>query len=177
MEYLDELKKKFDGLIQELKDEFSTIRTNRPTPKLIEDIKAEYVEQSLTIKQLGSIGIEHPRSLIVTPWDVESGAQVAKAIEEANLGLSVAVQGNVVRITLPDLTNERRDELSRIVKTTAEKIRIKMRTLREEVHRKVNQEPDNDDKFRGKENLQKIVDNFNGAVDKQVEDKLKEIRE
>lgn len=169
------LEEKLNNLISELKEEFMTLRTNRPTPKLIENIQVNYMEQSMPIIQLGSIGIELPKSLIVTPWDNESSASIAKAIEGANLGVSVAVQGAIIRVTLPDLTSERREELGKIVKTTTEQIRIKMRTLRDDVNKKVSAEADEDLKFRMKDELQKTVDKFNKGIDDIVETKLQEL--
>lgn len=175
MEYLEELKQKFDRLIGELKEELATIRTNRPTPKLIEDIPAIYAEQSLPIKQLGSIAAELPRNLIITPWDKEAATSIAKGIEDAKLGVTSSVQGNVVRVTLPELTDERREELSKIAKKIAEDTRIKMRILRDDVNKKVNGEADEDTKFRNKEKLQKSVDSFNESVDNLIESKISEI--
>lgn len=175
MEYLEELQQKFDKLINELKEELATIRTNRPTPKLIEDIPVNYMEQPMVIKQLGSIAGELPRNLIVTPWDKESVSAIAKGIEDAKLGVTSSVQGSTVRVTLPELTDERREELSKIVKKIAEDIRIRMRVLRDDVHKKVNAEADEDTKFRNKEKLQKSVDAFNESVDKFVENKIFEL--
>ncbi len=175
MEYIKDLGEKFENLITELKDELSTVRTNRPTPKLIEDIRAEYAEQQLAIKQLGSISVELPKNLLVAPWDQGALNSIAKAIDSANIGVAAAVQGNIVRVSLPELTNERRQELVRLVKDMAEKIRIKMRTLRDEVHKRVNQEKDEDEKFRGKENLQELVDSFNKEVDALVDSKINEV--
>lgn len=166
---------KLNNLIAELKEEFMTLRTNRPTPKLIENIQVNYMEQPLPIVQLGSIGIELPRNLIITPWDKESSTSIAKAIDNSNLGVSVAVQGLVIRVTLPELTSERREELARIVKTTTEQTRIKMRTLRDDVNKKVSAEADEDKKFRMKDELQKVVDKFNKGIDEMVETKLQEI--
>lgn len=177
MEYLKELEPKFSAIFTSLKEEFSSFRTNRPTPKLIENIKVEYGDDLLTVKQLGSIGIELPRSLTVTVWDANITPQVEKAIEAANLGVSVSREGNVVRINLPELTNERREELSKIAKASAEKVRIRMRTLRDEVMKKINAESDKDVKFRAKEELQKMVDKFNNEVDSLVENKLNEIKQ
>ena len=116
MEYLEELKQKFDKLLIYLREELSAIRTNRPTPKMIEDIYVEYADDSLPIKQLGSIAIELPRNLLVTPWDKESIPAIAKGIENAKLGVSVSAQGNRIRITLPELTGERKEEMSKITK-------------------------------------------------------------
>lgn len=175
MEYLEELQQKFDKLLIELKDELSMIRTNRPTPKLIEDIYAEYADESLPIKQLGSIAVELPRNLLVTPWDKGSIPAIAKSIENAKLGVTSSVQGSVVRITLPELTDERKEELSRIVKKIAEEIRIKMRIVRDDANKKVNAEQNENIKFRNKEKLQKSVDAFNGKVEDFVDNKLVEL--
>ena len=159
-----------------LKDELSGIRTNRPTPKLVEDIEAEYAEQMLPIKQIGSISIEAPRNLIITPWDKSATGAVAKAVESAGLGLTAAPQGNVVRISFPPLTEERREELGKLIGKMAEEARIKMRIARDEVNKKVNAEPDEDVKFKNKDKLQKLVDEFNEEVDKLIEAKLVEIK-
>jgi len=175
MEYLDNLEKAFSRILSELEDELSTIRTNRPTPKLIEDIEVIYMEQSMLIKQLGSISVEPPMHLVVTPWDKEAINSISKAIEDAKLGFTSAVQGAVVRVTLPQLTEERREELRRIIKRIAEQIRIKMRIARDDVNKKVNQEADKDIKFINKEKLQKLVDSFNKKVDESVDSKLVEI--
>lgn len=175
MEYLKGLEIKFNELLLKLKDELASIRTNRPTAKLVEDVKVDYSEQILTIKQLGSIGVEPPRNLVITPWSQESAPLIVKAIEAANLGIGAVVQGNIVRVTLPELTQERRQELVKIVRNTAEQIRIRMRVERDEINKKINQESDKDDQFRAKEKLQKLVDSFNSQVDSVVETKLNEI--
>ena len=175
MEYLEDLRQTFERFINELKDELSTIRTNRPTPKLIEDIDVPYMEQFLPVEQLGTISIEPPRNLIVTPWDKNTTNSISKAIEDAKLGFMPSVSGNIIRITLPQLTDERRKELEKIVGKSTEQIRIKMRVARDEVNKRVNQESDEDTKFGNKEKLQKLVDTFNNKVDELVQSKLAEI--
>lgn len=175
MEYLEKLEENFKKLIGGLREELSNIRTNRPTPKLIEDIMVNYMEGEVPIKQLGSIAVEIPRNLIITPWDKESVQSIAKGIDNEKLGITVSAQGHIVRVTLPELTDERREELGKIVKKIAEDIRIRMRISRDEVNKKINAETDKDIKFKNKEKLQKSVDAFNKEVDNLVEMKLKEI--
>lgn len=177
MEYLKELETKLRGLLDSLKEEFSSLRTNRPTPKLVENIKVNYLGSELTVKELGATGIELPRDILITVWDKNAVSPLIKAVEAANIGLSLSSEGNVIRAKLPELTAERRAELLKVVKTSAEKTRIKMRTLRDDVNRPVNKEPDKDQKFRAKEELQKIVDSFNNEVDSLVESKAKEIEQ
>ncbi len=175
MEYLKELEQKFSSLILKFKDDLSSVRTNRPTPKLVDSIKAEYAGQFLAINQLGSIGVEPPRSIIITPWSTDSAPSIVKAIEAANIGVGAAQQGNIVRVTLPELTEERRQELIKLTRKMAEETRIKMRIERDEINKIVNREPDKDQKFRAKENLQKLVDKFNEEIDSAVESKIAEI--
>ncbi|HEY4498036.1 MAG TPA: ribosome-recycling factor [Candidatus Paceibacterota bacterium] len=175
MEYLKELKEKLDRLILAFREELGSIRTSRPTPKLIEEIPVEYSGAKLVIKQLASISVEPPRTLVVTPWDKAAVNLIAKSIESASLGLGTAVSGNLVRATLPPLTDERREELARLIKSMAEGTRIKMRQERDEVHKLVNAEADEDRKFRAKEELQKLVDAFNEKVDGLLETKISEI--
>ena len=175
MEYLKTLEGKFSGLLTKFKEELSSVRTNRPTPKLVESVRAEYAGGSLAINQLGSISVEPPRSIIVTPWSQDAVAPIAKAIEAANIGVSAAAQGNVVRVTLPELTEERRQELIKLVRKMAEETRIKMRIERDETNKIINREADKDQKFRAKEELQKLVDKFNEEVESLTENKITEI--
>ena len=175
MEYLKELEQKFNNLALKFKDELSSVRTNRPTPKLVDSIKVEYAGQFLAVNQLGSISVEPPRSIIVTPWSTDSAPSIVKAIEAANIGVGAAQQGNVVRITLPELTEERRQELIKLVRKMAEETRIRMRIERDEVNKTINQEVDKNEKFRAKEALQKLVDKFNQEVDEVINAKIQEI--
>ena len=175
MEYLKELEQKFSTRTTKFKEELTSIRTNRPTPKLVDSIRAEYAGQFLAINQLGSISIEPPRSIIITPWNKETAPSITKAIEAANIGVSAAQQGNIIRVTLPELTEERRQELIKLVRKMAEETRIRMRIERDEVNKFVNKEPDKNQKFRAKEDLQRLVDKFNEEIDLTVESKIAEI--
>ena len=141
----------------------------------MDSIKAEYAGQFLAINQLGSISIEPPRSIIITPWSKETAPSITKAIEAANIGVSAAQQGNIIRVTLPELTEERRQELIKLVGKMAEETRIRMRIERDEVNKVVNKEPDKNQKFRAKEDLQGLVDKFNEEIDLTVESKIAEI--
>lgn len=175
MEDLKEFQNQINALLSSFKEEISVLRTNRPSPKIIENIYVNYMEQNMQIKQLGSISVEMPRDIIVTLWDKSLIPVVTKAIETANLGLSVSAGENMVRAKLPELTTERRDEIIKLVKATAEETRIKMRRQRDDVNKSVSAEVDRDLKFKNKEELQKKVDQFNDGIDKMIEDKIKEL--
>ena len=105
---------------QHFKEEVGGIRSNRPTPKLVEDIKVDYLDQQLPIKQLASISIVPPREIQISAWDVQAAPLIGKAIEAANIGVTANVQGNIIRINLPPLSEERRAELIMLIKNIAE---------------------------------------------------------
>lgn len=177
MEYLKEAEKNFNRLSDLFKEELLGFRTNRATTKLVENIKVDYLGQFLTVRQLGSLSIELPLDVVIMVWDKDAITPMVKAIEDAKLGVSVSIQGNVVRVKSPSLTAERKNELVKIVKASAESFRIKMRVERDAVNKKINEETDKDMKFRAKEGLQKLVDKFNGSIDSLVEEKLKGVLE
>ena len=138
----------------------------------------EYFGQMTPVKQLGSIMIIPPREMAVSVWDKGAATEVGKAIEGANLGLSVSVDGSTVRLALPLLTDERRTELIRLAKAVAEKERIKVRGYRDDINKKIkSQESDEDMRFRMKENVQKAVDAANGAIEALLESKTREIND
>ncbi len=175
MDYLKKLEVKFNQIAEALKEELASLRTSRPSPKLVENIKVEYLGQIMIVKQLGSIAIEPPRDLVISVWDKNALPAVTKAIESENLGLGVSPQGNVIRVKTPELTEERRRELEKLVRAATENARIKMRVERDAVNKLVNAEVDKDAKFRSKEQLQKLVDKFNETIEKALEDKLRDI--
>ncbi len=181
-EILKELERELKSFVQKFREELQGIRSGRPSTQLLENIQVEYAGAVLPIKQLGSLGIKPPREIDITVWDQAAVAPVAKAIEAAKLGLSVSHEGNVIRAFLPPLTEERRTELSRLVKKTAEEIRIKVRTHRDETNKKLKaaeaaKQINEDQVFKGKEKIQKLVDDANKQIELLVENKIKELQE
>ena len=172
-----DLENDFGKILEDFKEELLTIRTNRPTPKLIEDVPVTYMEQKMTVKQLGSINIEPPRDLVINIWDENAVNAVNAGLVAANLGVNVSPQGKSVRVTLPELTQQRKEELIKIVKSMGEQARIKMRVRREDLQKEIKEIKDEDDMFKAKEDLQKQVDKFNKAIDEAVEIKSADILE
>ena len=172
-----QLEDNFQKIIDGFKEELLTIRTNRPTPKLIEDLPVTYMEQPMIVKQLGSIGIEPPRDLIVNVWDEKAASAISSGINAANLGVNVSEQGKSIRITLPELTGERKEELIKIIKSMAEDARIKMRVQRDDMQKEIKEIKDEDDMYKAKEDLQSQVDEFNKQIDEAVDQKTAEIME
>lgn len=178
----DELQKMLDGTVQHLADELASLRSNRPSVELVERITVNYYDQAMSIRQLGSLSIEPPRTVLIGLWDQNAVAPVVKAIQDAQVGLSVTNDGNTVRATMAELTSERREELAKTVKKTAEAARISIRTHRDDVMKKVRAAKDakeltEDDEFSLKDALQKKVDAANKRVDELTDKKLASIAE
>ncbi len=179
---LKELEVKLKGLTGHLDEEVKGVRTNRPSVGLIEDIKVDYYGQIMPIKQLASISAQPPRDLVVSVWDKGAAPAVAKGIETAKAGFSVASEGSTIRVTLPPMTDERRTEMVKLVKKMAEETRISLRAARDEANKRVKAAEDSgeareDEARRAKDQIQKLTDQANQTVEALVERKLSEIAE
>lgn len=179
---VEELKKNLAGVVAALEREISGVRTSRPSPALFENIKVNYYDQSTPIKALGAIGVLPPRTVTIQVWDEGAVAAIAKAIEASSLNVSAQIDGNNIRVNLPELSSERREELLRHVKKMAEEHRIKIRAFRDEANKKSARAFDEgefgeDQKFKLKEIIQREVDAANEKIEKGVEAKAKEIGE
>lgn len=182
MDLIKDLELKLKSIFDSFKQELLGIRTNRPTSKLVEDIKVDYLGQFLTIKQLGSISIVPPREIDISVWDKNAVGIVVKAIESSKLGVTANAEGNLIRINLPILTQERRDELGKLIKSIAEQSRIKIRASRDEANKKSEQifkekKISEDQKFKNKKDIQAAVDKINKEIDDLLAVKIKEINE
>jgi ribosome recycling factor len=179
---LSELKVKGQGVMENLKKALAAVRTTRPSAALVEDIKVNYYNQMMSVKQLGTISIQPPREISIQIWDKEAVALAAKAIESSTLNLSANIDGQTIRIYLPELSQERRDELVKHIKKVTEEHRIQTRHLRDEANKKIQvafeeNELNEDQKFKTKEQVQKEVDELNEETEKALNNKIKEINE
>jgi ribosome recycling factor len=170
------------GVTTKLKQDFGQIRGNRPSPDMIQDIKLNLYEQQLSIRELGSLTILPPRTIQITVWDPGAISAIMKAIDDAHLGLSTNNDGNNIRATLSPLGDERRDEMSKLVKKISEAARIQIRARREDAVKRLKdsenkKEITEDDSFKGKEKIQKATDKANGEVEAMVNSKLNELGE
>lgn len=165
-----------------LKQDVGQIRGNRPSPDMIQDIRLDLYDQQLTIRELGSLSVLPPRTIQITVWDPGAVGAIMKAIDDAHLGLSTNSDGTTVRATLSPLGDERRDEMTKVVKKIAEAARIQIRARREDAIRHLKdsegrKEITEDDAFRGKEKIQKTTEKANGEVETMVNGKLEELGE
>jgi ribosome recycling factor len=170
------------GVTAKLKEDLGQIRGNRPSPDMIQNIRINLYGQQLTIRELGSLSVLPPRSIQITVWDPGAVAAVMKAIDDAHLGLSTNNDGTTIRATLSPLGDERRDEMTKLVKNISEAARIQIRARREDAVKRLKdsenrKEITEDDVFKGKEKIQKTVDKANGGVETMVNNKLNELGE
>jgi ribosome recycling factor len=182
MDILKDLETKTNEAIKFFKEQLAGIRGGRPNAKLVEDVSVDYFGQKLNVKQLGSINILPPREIQISVWDKNAAAAVLKAIEASNLNVSVNLEGNLIRINLPPLSGERRQELIKLAKKEAEAIRIEIRNLRDEINKEISRQFDEkkiseDEKFKLKEKIQTSIDKTNEEIEKILENKIKEIEE
>ena len=172
-----------DKAVAMLAEDVATIRTGRAVPGLIENIEVSVYEgQKMKLKQLGSIGVADARTLVFQPWDVSQLAQIKNSLAAANLGATPVVEGQVVRISLPMLTVEQREDYVKLLGRKLEGARGVLRDMRAEERRalmdaKQKGEISEDEFKRDEEALQKLTDEYNGKLESLAEKKEKEIRE
>lgn len=159
-----------------LSKEYSGIHTGRATPIILDSISVEVYGSFQPIKNTASITVEDPKTLRVVPWDKTHIKEIEKAITSANIGLSVASDDQGLRVIFPMLTTENRTKLVKVLKEKLEDARVTIRKIREEAQNemKASNLPE-DDMFRAKDELQKIVDESNGALESIFERKETEI--
>jgi len=178
---IEKIQPQLEKAIEAYQSDLKNIRTNRATPALVEDVKVDYFGAKTPLMQIASISSLDARTLEISPWNKDTLIDIEKAINESDLGVTPNNDGNVIRIALPQLTEERRQELVKVLRKKTEEARIRIRREREEIWRDIQDkekrgEISEDDKFRAKDKLQKLVDEYNQKIEELVKRK-KEIVE
>ncbi len=168
--------------VEGLKTELATIRTGHATPALIEHIKVEYAGVPTPLNQIAGISAPGARLLVIQPWDRSTIPNIEKAILKSDLGINPTSDGNAIRLALPPLSEERRQELTKMVHKRAEDRRIVIRNLRHEVMNKLkelekNKEISQDEHKRALDQLQKLTDSFIANIGQIAQDKETELME
>lgn len=181
-EIIDKVKPECEKVIGFLEQEMLKIRTGRPSPTLIENIVVECFDQTMPLKQLGTITSSGPRDLIVQPWDRSYIEPIQKAIARSNTGASSALDQEVLRISFPPLTEDYRKSLIKILSEKKEEARTTIRHWREEAWKDAQNkfrdgELREDDKFRAKDKLKEMVDEYNKKIEEMLKQKEIEILE
>jgi ribosome recycling factor len=169
-----------DLTIEWLKREFSGIRTGRAAPAILDNVSVSAYGSKVPINQVATISVEGPKSLRIIPWDKNVSKDIDSAIRESNLGVSVSIDDQGLRVSFPELTSERRTMLTKLAKEKYEESRITLRGERERVLADIDKkekagEMSEDDKFRHRAELQKKVDETNNTLEALFEKKEKEI--
>jgi ribosome recycling factor len=166
--------------IDAFKSSLAKIRTGRAHAGILEHIQVDYYGNPTPISQVAALGLADARTITVTPWEKPMMQAVEKAIRDSDLGLNPATQGNVIRVPMPALTEERRKDLAKLVKSEGEDAKIAIRNLRREANeglKKLTKDKliSEDEERRSQDDVQKRTDKFVAEVDKLVQDKEKEI--
>ncbi len=175
-----DLKKRVKGVEDWLMKEYSGIRTGRATPSILDNVKIMSYDSLMPISQVASITTEGPKSLRVVPWDTSVNKAIEKAIVESNLGLSVVMDEKGVRVMFPDLTVERRQSLVKLAKQKLEDARISLRKERDMTWDDIQKKEEDgvvteDEKFRLKNEMQKIVDETSKKLQDMADKKEQEM--
>jgi len=181
MQYnFSDFKVKLKKVEEFLSKEYSQLSTGHASPMVLDSVSVEVYGAYQSIKNIASVSIEDPKTLRIAPWDKNQVKMIEKAILTADLGLSVATDENGIRVIFPQLTTETREKLVKILKEKLEEARIAVRQEREIVWNDIQDKEkegkmSEDDKFRAKEDLQKIIDEMNKKLEAIFEKKEKEI--
>lgn len=171
-----------DATFEWLKKEYSSLRTGRSTPAILDAVQVDVYGSKMPVNQVANITVEDSKTIRIAPWDKNAIKSIDSAIRESNLGLSVAVDDQGLRVSFPELTADRRAALIKISKQKLEEARIALRGEREKVLNDLDKkekdgEISKDDKFRHKEELQKFVDDANKRMEDLADKKESEISE
>lgn len=181
-EVTQEAQERMQKAIQSLKKEYTSLRAGRANPGLLEKIMVEYYGAATPINQMANISAPEARLLVIQPWDKSVIPVVEKAILKSDLGLTPSSDGTVIRIAIPQLTQERRMELVKVVKKKAEESKVVVRNVRRDANDQMKDfekqgEISEDDNRRGQDEIQKLTDKFIKEIDTIAEHKEAEIME
>ncbi|NLC51207.1 MAG: ribosome recycling factor [Firmicutes bacterium] len=177
-----EMETKMKKTIEALKREFATLRAGRATPSLLDKVDVDYYGTKTPLKQLANISAPEPRLLVVQPWDKGAIADIEKAILKSDLGLTPNNDGNIIRISIPQLTEERRKELVKFVRKKTEEGRVAIRNQRRDANEQLKAlekggKISEDDLRRAQEEVQKITDQNIKVLEEVLAEKEMEIME
>lgn len=171
---------KMEKTLNTLREEYGTIRAGRANPKVLDRIRVDYYGTPTPIQQVANVSVPEPRMIQIQPWEKNLIREIEKAINVSDLGINPTNDGRVIRLVFPELTEERRKELSKEVKKKGEAAKVAIRNIRRDANdaiKKMNKggEITEDDQKNGEEKIQKLTDKFIEKVDKEIEAKTKEI--
>jgi ribosome recycling factor len=179
---IQDAQKRMDSSVDHTRTEFNSVRTGRASAALLDRVQIDYYGQQTPLKQLATINVPEPRMLTIQPFDPTSIKAIEKAIQESDLGLTPSNDGKLIRLPMPQPTEERRKELVKVVRKIAEEGKIAVRNVRRDAvhHLKeltTNKEVGSDDERRAEERVQKLTDDHTKTIDDLLKHKEGEIME
>lgn len=178
---LKEAEDKMQAALEATKKQFSTVRTGRAHPSIVESIKVDYYGTKTPLKQVANVSVPEPRMIVIQPWDKGSMEAIEKAILASDVGITPMNDGKVLRLSMPQLTHERRDELAKVLHRIAEEGKVSVRNTRHHYNEDASKmEKENkmteDDKFLTKEKIQKHTDIYIKKIDDALKQKEEDIK-
>jgi len=176
-----DLKSKFEQIIDKLKEDFAGIRTGRASTGLVENIMVSYYGSTTPLKQMATLTVPDPAHIVIQPWDKNALGDIELAIANSETGLSPTNDGNVIRVNLPSMTEEHREELIRGISRKGEEARIALRSVRGEVWDRIKKMEKEgtvteDDRYSAEKELNDVINDFNQKISQTVTEKEKDLR-
>lgn len=171
---------KMDQSIEALKNNLSKIRTGRANPSLLDTVHVEYYGSMVPLSQVANVNLLDARTISVQPWEKGMGAKIEKAIRESDLGLNPASMGDLIRVPMPPMSEERRKEMTKLVRNEGESAKIAVRNLRRDANEAVkklvkDKQASEDDQKRSEADIQKLTDKHVATIDQLVAAKEQEV--
>jgi len=160
------LKDRMDQTVEHVRQELATLRTGRANPRMVDHVKVEYYGSHQPLKNLANISVPEPRLLVVEPYDKTQIGNIVKAIQLADLGLNPISDGNVIRLPIPELTEERRKELVKVAHQVVEEGKVTLRNVRRDANNELKQLSKSHD--ISEDNLHRAMDNFQTLTDEHI---------
>ncbi len=177
--YMDDAKERMEKALNHLEEELSKIRAGKATPSMLKNVKVDYYGQQTPLTQTANVGTADARTIVIQPWEKKMIGEIEKAILKANLGFNPVNNGEIIRIVVPELTEERRQQLSKQVKTEGENAKIAIRNIRRDTISGIKDLEKNglsEDISKDTQNdIQKLTDDFSEKIDKAIEAKQNDV--
>ena len=181
-DFLADCERRMDGSIEHTRTEFNSVRTGRASTALLDRISIDYYGTPTPLKNMATIGVPEPRMITVQPFDPSQIKAIEKAVQESDLGLTPSNDGKLIRLPIPQLTEERRKELVKLVRKYGEEGKVAIRNVRRDVMKHLeelvrNGEVGDDEELRGEKQVQKLTDEHTKAIDDLMKHKEAEVME
>jgi ribosome recycling factor len=181
-EVLKEIEDSMKKAIDATKRELAELRSGRANPKMVEGVRVNYYGAPTLLKEIATIGIPEARMVVISPYDPSALKEIEKSILQSDLGITPVNDGKIIRLIVPPLSEERRDELIKIVKKVSEEGKVSLRTVRRDGKEKIkalekDKKISEDERFKAEDELQKLIDKYTKDIDTILAEKEKELKE